>query len=85
VATKDEYLVVSYVEDLEIVDKVLHLNLEDGPLVEIYFILFNLVDRALFLNIASKNKDQSVIVKNSSSSSVLEVLHGFDRPPNVLS
>ena len=84
-ATKDEYLVVSYVEDLEIVDKVLHLNLEDGPLVEIYFILFNLVDRALFLNIASKNKDQSVIVKNSSSSSVLEVLHGFDRPPNVLS
>jgi len=85
VATKDEYLVVPYVEDLEIVDKVLHLNLEDGPLVEIYFILFNLVDRALFLNIASKNKDQSVIVKNSSSSSVLEVLHGFDRPPNVLS
>lgn len=84
-ATKDEYLVVPYVEDLEIVDKVLHLNLEDGPLVKIYFILFNLVDRALFLNIASKNKDQSVIVKNSSSSSVLEVLHGFDRPPNVLS
>lgn len=84
-ATKDEDLVVSYVEDLEIVDEVFHLNLEDGPFVEIYFILFNLVDRALLLNIASEDKDQSVIVKNSSSSSVLEVLHGFNRPPDVLS
>jgi hypothetical protein len=48
---------VSYVEDLKVVDKILHLNLEDGPLIKIYFVFFNLVDGALLLNITPEDED----------------------------